>query len=351
MPLQMVGTRRSGSNLLRVMIGQLDGVYAPQSTHMLEYFFPLVAHYGDLNADATFLSLVNDVCKCVELNPVKWDGVKLDRAEIFTQCKTRSLLAIFEAIYAMAAKQLGCNKVWMCKCLGYINYFDEFEEYFSKDMRYIYIYRDGRDVALSFTKAFAGQKHYYFIAQEWFKTQRLALKLKLRLPPSRFYSVRYESLIKDPEQTCKGIAEFIGQPYTDAMLKFYLSKAARNSASSSNLWGNIGRPIISDNSMKFFSQSTMEEIQIFESVAGKMLEALGYECYFTGREKEFTDRLIKQYEKENAQRKKQIIQQANPEDINRREKQKQHVDNIKQRLGCTEVQYDGNMLHKSSAVN
>jgi len=348
MPIQMIGTRRSGSNLLRVMIGQIEGVYAPQSTHLLEYFYPLVEHYGDLQNDEVFLSLIEDVSKCVEYNPVTWDGVVLDKNEIFNYCKTRSLLAIFEAIYSIAAKQSNCDKDWMCKCLGYINYFEQFEEYFSDEMKYIYIYRDGRDVALSFTKAFAGQKHHYFIAQEWLKTQQKALQLQKLLPSSRFHAVCYETLLSEPEKTCKAVAQFIGQPYTEAMLEFYLSKSAQNSASSSKLWGNITKPIISNNTDKFIRQSTIEEIQIFESVAGDMLQTLGYSRYFSAHKIEFNDRLISEYEYENTKRKATILEQANLEDINRREKQKQLVDDVKHRLGCADVQYDGNMMHKSS---
>jgi len=348
MPLQMIGTRRSGSNLLRVMIGQLSGVYAPQSTHMLEYFYPLIPHYGDLSDDDVFLSLVDDVCKCVEYNPVTWEDVTLDSREISEKCKTRSLLSIFEAIYSTAAEQQNCNNEWMCKCLGHINYFNKFEEYFSDEMRYIYIYRDGRDVALSFTKAFAGQKHHYFIAKEWLETQQKAQKLQQILPKERFHAISYESILREPEQTCRAVAEFIGQPYNENMLEFYLSKSAKNSASSSKLWSNITKPVISDNSGKFVSQSSIEEIQIFESVAGEMLETLGYECYFNKNKRQYDDRTIKEFEYENAKRKEKIVAQANPEDINRREKQKQHVDAVKQRLNCSLVQYDGNMMHKSS---
>ena len=348
MPIQMIGTRRSGSNLLRVMIGQLPGVFAPQSTHMLEYFKPLIPYYGDLNKDEVFAQLVDDMCRCVELNPVVWTGVELERQTIIRRCKQRSLLAIFAAIYSEAAEQRDCRYDWMCKCLGYINYFDDLENHFGGQLKYIYVYRDGRDVALSFTKALAGHKHHYFIAQEWARTQRLALQIQRRLPETRFHSVCYEKLLSDPQGTCESLANFIGVPYTDDMLRYYDSHCAKSSASTSELWGNISKPILSDNKRKFLTQSSETQIRVFEAVAGDELRQLGYETlyYPPATPPVFNERQIAEFTQLDKDLKRQVVHNANAEDVQRKERQKAFVDSVKQRLACTEVIYHGNMLHK-----
>ena len=38
---QFIGTQRSGSNLLRLMLNQLEGIYAPHPPHILKTFYPL----------------------------------------------------------------------------------------------------------------------------------------------------------------------------------------------------------------------------------------------------------------------------------------------------------------------
>ncbi len=43
---------------------------------------PLLPGYGDLEQEENFRLLVDDVCRLVELNPVPWEGVRLDRAEV-----------------------------------------------------------------------------------------------------------------------------------------------------------------------------------------------------------------------------------------------------------------------------
>ena len=52
--LQIIGTQRSGSNLLRVMLNQLPEIVAPHPPHILQNFLPIIDKYGDLKIDANF---------------------------------------------------------------------------------------------------------------------------------------------------------------------------------------------------------------------------------------------------------------------------------------------------------
>jgi len=40
------------------------------------------------------MRLVDDVCQLVELNPVPWEGVLLDRQDVAFRCSERSLVAV-----------------------------------------------------------------------------------------------------------------------------------------------------------------------------------------------------------------------------------------------------------------
>src|SRR5436190_24180256 len=93
--IQMIGTQRSGSNLLRVMLNQLPEIYAPHPPHILQTFYPLLHNYGNLAEDKNFKQLAEDVCKYIELNPVAWEGADLDREKIFSLCERRTLLELF----------------------------------------------------------------------------------------------------------------------------------------------------------------------------------------------------------------------------------------------------------------
>ena len=128
MPIFMIGTQRSGSNLLRLMINQLPEVAAPHPPHILQRLMPMLSGYGDLKQNAGFMRLVDDVCQLVELNPVPWEGVQLDRQDVAFRCSERSLAAVFGAVYDIMAEARGAQ-TWCCKSLANIHYLNEIEHY------------------------------------------------------------------------------------------------------------------------------------------------------------------------------------------------------------------------------
>ena len=331
MSFLMIGTQRSGSNLLRLMLNQIDGIAAPHPPHILQRMMPLVPNYGDLNREDSFKLLVNDVCRLVELNPVTWDGVSLDREDVADRCKDRSLTAVFFAVYDILAETWGANH-WCCKSLANVKYLPEINSY-SDDCKFIYLYRDGRDVALSFQKAVVGEKHIYHIARAWAKSQRLALQMRDILGADRFYNISYENLVADPETALKGLCKFMGKEYTPELLNFHQSNEASNAASSSSLWGNVTKPVMKQNTQKFLKQATEEEITIFELVAGDVLDALGYERMriAKGSEIQFSDRAIALYNEINQRLKQEKRAQMDPEDLKRRDRQANLLQEIQER--------------------
>jgi hypothetical protein len=332
MPVFMIGTQRSGSNLLRLMLNQLPEVAAPHPPHILQRLMPMVPGYGDLGIDGNFARLVDDVCRLVELNPVPWEGLNLDRGDIARRCRERSLTAVFGAVYDALAAAWG-KPTWCCKSLANINYLGDIEGYFRDGAKYLYLYRDGRDVALSFRKAVVGEKHYYHIGKEWAAAQQIALGMRERVGPKRFFSIRYEDLTANPEPTMQALCEFLGYRYTPSMLDFHRTEEAKRAAGSSNLWGNVVNPVMSDNSRKFLREMSPADIRLFELVAGDVLEALGYDRVATaaGEKAAFTAAQVRDFDHENKRLKDEVLSQVDPEDLKRRDQQAGLIQQIRQR--------------------
>jgi len=226
--LFMVGEQRSGSNLLRVMLGQADEIAAPHPPHILERMTPLLPIYGDLDQSDHFATLVDDVCRLVERNPVPWENIsRFDRDDVISRCRHHSLAAVFGAVMDIYAEANGKEK-WLCKSMTYIKYAKELDAYFGAP-KYIYLYRDGRDVALSFTKAVIGDKHPYCIAQKWAELQRLCLSQQDHAP-QQVYGVCYEELTAEPEPVLRGLCRFLGIRFKPEMLTGHLSGEAQRTA-------------------------------------------------------------------------------------------------------------------------
>lgn len=321
MPIFMIGTQRSGSNLLRLMLNQLPEIAAPHPPHILQRLMPLVRSYGDLSKQETFALLVDDVCRLVESNPVPWEGVVLDRNDVASRCREQNLVAVHGAVYDLCAEAKGAQ-TWCCKSLANIKYAAQIEAYFKKP-RYIYLYRDGRDVAVSFRKAVVGEKHFYHIAKEWTATQDLALKLRGEIEPARFLSVSYEELTGRPEATAREICEFIGVSYRPSVLDFHKTEEARRAATSSELWSNVTKEVMKNNTRKFLREAGEQDIRVFESVTGRVLDTLGYDRAYVkkGEETVFTESEIKAFDAENKRLKEELLKTVDPADLERRDRQ------------------------------
>lgn len=331
MPIFMIGTQRSGSNLLRLMLNELPRIAAPHPPHILQRLMPLVANYGDLERRENFAQLVDDVCRLVELNPVPWEGVTLNRLDIQLRCHRHTLMAVYEAVYDVMAEAWEARS-WCCKSLANIQYLAPIEAHFNSP-RYIYLYRDGRDVACSFRKAVVGEKHFYHIAKEWAATQQQALGMRERIGPDRFISISYESLTRDPELTMRLLCKFLGVRFNRSMLEFYKSDEAKRAAESSDLWGNVAKPIMADNTRKFLREVGESDIRLFESVAGDVLEALGYDCLYAppGEKAIYSQEEIRQFEAENLRLKEAVRQRARGDDLERRDRQVSLIQEIRNR--------------------
>ncbi len=328
MKIFMIGTQRSGSNLFRLMLNQLPEIAAPHPPHILIRMMPLVESYGDLADPENFALLVDDACRLVEANPVEWDGVKLDRADIARRCDRHDLFAVMAAIYDVLSERWGKTS-WCCKSLGNVKYADQLADRFP-DAKFIYLYRDGRDVALSFTKAIEGEKHYYNIAQDWNTGQQQALRLRERIGDERVISISYEDLTGDEQGTMRRVCTFLGVTFSADTTDFYKTDEAKRAADASGLWENVTKPVMKDNTRKFVGATSPDDLRIFESVAGRSLDALGYERVLVkkGEESVFTPDQIAAFDAENARLKAAMWAKLPDEDRRRRAEQKAVVDAI-----------------------
>lgn len=327
--IQIIGTQRSGSNLLRVILNQLSEVDAPHSPHILERFFPLLPKYGDLNIEANFENLIEDVCKLVELNPVPWEGFKPNRSQIKSYCKSNSLIEIFKVIYELKAQFSGAS-FWCCKSMSNIHYADKLEASGIKPL-YIHLYRDGRDVALSFRKAIVGEKHMYHLAKQWKEEQDLCVQLKEKLGNDRVFLISYEELLDDSEGVLMRLCSFLKVPYNNSMLSYYNSNESNITADSGKMWENISQPLIKNNFNKFFKELSDDQIKIFEHVAGSTLLKLNYKRYLTEEDRFYSEDQIENFNLENKLLKQIAVSNLSEKDLDKRKGQANLVKEIIER--------------------
>ena len=206
-------------------------------------------------------------------------------------------------------------------------------EEFGLKLKYIYLYRDGRDVACSFKKAVVGEKHIYHLATQWKEDQEACLRLKNLLPSDRFFSLNYETLISDPENTIKSLCSYLDIGYTDSMLEFYGSKTSKLTAAAGEMWSNLEKPIISNNSNKFLNEFKENDLEIFELIAGNLLTELDYQLHAKNPDAHLLDdEQVQEYNHTNMQLKKQALLDARKSDLDNRQGQLKIINEIKAAL-------------------
>ena len=286
-PIQIIGTQRSGSNLLRLILNQSPLISAHHPPHILNVFQPILHKYGDLNLSGNFSRLVNDVCRLIEVNPVKWE-LNLDRSEIINCCEQPTLIEIFKVVYGMMAKKDQAI-YWCCKSMANVNYYRDIESNGLKPY-YIHLIRDGRDVASSFKKTLVGEKHVYHLAEIWKSDFLKAKEVSQNVEKNRYLAIKYESLISNPMKVLEEMNAFLGLNLDKSALHYFDSKESKITAKAGFMWSNLTQPIMKDNTGKFLESLTRREIEIFEQVAGDTLQENGYKLCSTYNKKKIYSR-------------------------------------------------------------
>lgn len=331
-PLLIIGTQRSGSNLLRLILNQSPGIEAPHPPHILQTFSPLLPAYGNLDDEFNFRQLVSDVTGFVKVNPVRWRTIELDYEEVFNRCSNRSLVEIYRVIYTMKAELKGA-RYWCCKSMANVYHIPEIERAGLKPF-YLYLVRDGRDVAASFKNAIVGEKHVYFIGKKWHEEQRLVLEMTDKYARGRTMIIRYEEFLRNPESALTPVLNRLGLEWSNDMLEYYKSEEAKHTAAAGDMWKNVIKPIDSGNMQHYREKLPAEEILLFEQVAAETLVKLGYplDNKHPGSRVNFTDERIQHFREQN-ERMKAEARRRHKTDASTRAAQEGFLKDVKARLG------------------
>ena len=188
-PLFILGTERSGSNLLRLILDSHPRIVIPHPPHVMRYFTPLVERYGDLADAARFRRLVDDVLTLVRAHIHPWPWVPdaedlVRRARVVPGGDKPDLFSVYAALHeAVRDHQLGPDGGrWGCKSTFMIDHVDRIVAEWP-GARLLWLYRDPRDVAASSRQSVFSAFHPWMTARLWDRQQRQGLELEARGVP------------------------------------------------------------------------------------------------------------------------------------------------------------------------
>jgi hypothetical protein len=187
-PVFVIGSPRSGTTLLRLILDAHPRVSCGEETHFLRELEAIVGRHWELVA-----------------------SYGLERA--WWLARIRDLYLAFQAEVLAASGKAR----WAEKDPTYTLHLGFIEELFP-DALYVHLLRDGHDVVASFRDRWGYRSAARAARTEWARYVHAATALGRRLDASRFLEVRYERLVTDPEDEARRLFDFLGEPWEPTVL-------------------------------------------------------------------------------------------------------------------------------------
>ncbi len=272
-PFFVTGFQRSGTTLLRLMLDNHPDVAIPlDAPELWERYQGKVATYGDLGVEANARALVQDLLaeERIQLwkTPLDVDGVLRFR-------RLPGYPGIIDAFYRAYAFAHGKSR-WGDKDPGNVLRIATLNRWFP-DCQVVHIIRDGRAACLSHQTVDFGLGHLMDCANAWREQVTWVRRMGELLGPARYFELRYEDLVAEPQPLLRRLCDFLGLDFQPAMLEYHRNVEASIPAEKRHIWPKIGEPPRADNATRWKTQLSHGAQVCFEKRAGETLHELGYE--------------------------------------------------------------------------
>lgn len=201
-----------------------------------------------------------------------WD-VDPDEA-LSSQQRVWSVESATEALVKAYARRVDRKnaKVWVDQTAGNIRVADTFFREFP-DLQMIHLLRDGRAVTASVLRMDLGPTTVDRAARWWMGYVAQGLAAESHYGPERVHRVRYEDLLSRPEQTLRGVCDFLSIPYRAGMIRGDGLQAAEFTEGHHQLVGQAPDP---SRATAWRQSLSRRNVEIFENLTGDLLPLLGY---------------------------------------------------------------------------
>lgn len=276
-PVFLLASERSGTNLLRVILGRHSAFAAPDPPHLLATFLPALPTYGDLAADESFSRLATHVVTVLDHQLGRW-RTTFDAREL-AAVEPRTFFALFDHVYDAERESAGARRVFFKENESFAYVHLILDHY--PDAQFVYLVRDGRDFLASWLRS---PTHFGTLAEGarlWSRQQRECIAAYEALPARGvIHPLYYEDLVNEPEPTLRGLCEFLGEPYEGEMLEFHKSRRVMEAARTIKNWRHLREPLSPRHSGLWRRNLSRRQVRRFETLAFRELQLLGYELEF-----------------------------------------------------------------------
>ena len=271
-PIFLMCSERSGSNLITKLFDAHPQVAAPGPSHLFRLFAEFGWTYHKQGSD-----LRRDLLAMFAAKVGSW------LIDDFPQDKREKLLEGASGAAEMVAALVNAEREAAGKAFFFVKEnsifsFIPFLESVSVRPRYVWMVRDPRNMAASWQKAAVLRGGIVRASRRWLQDQEGFLKALSWLDGTRpIARLTYEELIADPDATLRRVCHDLNLPYSADMLEFDTrSRSAQADAQRASAWSNLSRPVLQEDSRKFLTELSDDQLAFVEYLCGPLMETLGY---------------------------------------------------------------------------
>ena len=269
-PIFIVGSERSGTTLLRLMLTSHPSVAVPPEGDFLTRI--RADKPQSVAQQQAFIKAFLSVEKCRE-----WglSAALLREGIAMMQPRTWPELAAVPYWTWLAVNFPNANR-WGDKNPSHIHRLPQLLAMYPT-AKFVHIIRDGRDVATSWLGVPFGPTDAATAAVTWSRAV-LAGRQAAGAHPGRFCEVHYEDLVRNPEPALRNLCAFLGEEFSPEMMGYAAANQQRALVPKHRLaWhGNTLRPPDPARIGRWQSELTAEQIAVFEQAAGQVLSMVNY---------------------------------------------------------------------------
>jgi Sulfotransferase family len=276
-PFFIVGSGRSGSTLLRMMLASHSRLTIPPETW---YLVPLLQRFSINRALSA-----NEVERAVAMitGHYRWPDMQID-AQDFRRAATGlaepNLRDLIEVVYRAHVQAEGKAR-WGDKTPVYIEILPQLAAMYPK-ARFIHLVRDGRDVAKSFQATDWIGRWLHDNAGEWTQALQCYWRWVRSDFSNRILQVRYEDLVLKTEGTLRQICGFIGEEFEPQMLSWHLIVDEQIPMRERDVHAKLKLKSGAESVARWKREMSARELLVAEAFMGPDLTRLGYERHYRG---------------------------------------------------------------------
>ena len=270
-PFFVVGSQRSGTTMLRLMLNKHPDLCVPHESGFIVEQARQADRFGDLAQADNRARLVD----AIAAHRFVVAGKLLPDRDAVLAEPAASYAEVVDAIFRCYARARGKRR-WGDKTPDYGQDIGVLWSLFP-GAQFIHVVRDGRDVALSLRTLSWGSRNMIGLARDWAWKTIVPHKVGAALGPRHYMEIRYEDLVREPEAGLRRICAFLGERYDPAMLS-YAEDAAKEVPAGSLQWHRTSvSPPDKARAEAWRTRMSVADRAIFEEHAAEALALFGYE--------------------------------------------------------------------------